>query len=96
MKQPSLTEQLQFTTVRVETTDSDGKQSVGTAFVVHHEEAGERRFLVTNKHVIDGMTSGILFFTEARDGAPVLGSRLNGRMRDVQALWTGHPIRMST
>ena len=91
MKQPSLTEQLQFTTVRVETTDSDGKQSVGTAFVVDHEEAGGRRFLVTNKHVIDGMTSGSLFFTEARDGAPVLGSRINGRMRDLQAHWTGHP-----
>ena len=91
MKQPSLTEQVQFTTVRIETTDGNGKGSVGTAFVVNHEEAGGRLFLVTNKHVLDGMTSGSLFFTERREGAPVLGSRINARMGDLHAHWTGHP-----
>ena len=57
MKQSTFAEQLLFTTVRVETTRRDGRQYVGTAFIVSYEEAGGQLFLVTNKHVVSDMTS---------------------------------------
>ena len=91
MRQSTFAEQMLFTTVRVETTRSDGKAYVGTAFVVRYEEAGGRLFLVTNKHVVADMTSGNLFFTEQQDGAPVLGSKITVIMRGVGTQWIGHP-----
>ena len=94
MRQSTFAEQILFSTVRVETTRSDGKAYVGTAFVVRYEEAEGRLFLVTNKHVVADMTSGDLFFTERQDDAPVLGSKITVRMMGVAAQWTGHPDPM--
>ncbi len=91
MKQSTFAEQLLFTTVRVEVIRGDGKPYVGTAFVVNYEEAGGQLFLVTNKHVVADMTSGSLFFTERRDGGPVLGSKVNLRMAGLGVQWIGHP-----
>ena len=91
MKQSTFAEQLLFTTVRVETTRTNGKIYVGTAFVVRFEEAGGQLFLVTNKHVVADMTAGNLFFTEGQDDAPVLGSKITVRMAGLSAQWIGHP-----
>ena len=94
MRQSTFSEQILFSTVRVETTRSDGRAYVGTAFVVRYEEVEGRLFLVTNKHVVADMTSGNLFFTERQDGAPVLGSKITVRMTGVDVQWTGHPDPM--
>lgn len=50
----SLAEEVLYTTVRLEGTTSHGT-SVGTGFLVMHEE---RLFIVTNKHVVAGVTNG--------------------------------------
>jgi S1-C subfamily serine protease len=50
----NLTEQLLFNTVRLEGVTETGSYSVGTGFLYMHRQ----RIVVTNKHVVKGITKG--------------------------------------
>ena len=91
MKQSSFADQLLFSTVRIETTDSDGRSYVGTGFIVNYEVSDGPPFLVTNRHVVNGMQLATLFFTERKGDSPVLGSRVDIGMVLPEEQWTGHP-----
>lgn len=79
-------------TLRVDTTLQDGSTGTGTAFALAHTHArGRSLFVVTNRHIVDGVVSGALVFTMARDGQPVLGSRFELRIEDFPEAWMLHP-----
>jgi len=92
MKPTSVTEQLLFATVRIETSSRE-HQGTGTGFAFSFSNGGKQYpFLVTNKHVIEGSENGRLYFTQARDGQPLLGEayrlEING---GFSGIWFGHP-----
>lgn len=87
-----------YQTVRIEASGPKGT-GVGTGFMFHYyvsEEngGGDGIFLVTNKHVIRGRTSGKFFFTK-RDPAtnrPLVGQRYDVTIVDnFEERWHGHP-----
>jgi hypothetical protein len=89
----SLAEQVFFTTVRVETEDDKGAQFVATAFAfAFPAEAGHQApFLVTARHVVEGMPTGSLTFIPERDGGPALERALKLKLAGFSALWRFHP-----
>src|SRR5712691_6816935 len=92
MQVSSVAEQLLFTTVRIETNYPDGRTGVGTGFIFSLNRAGNTYlFLVTNKHVVVGTSTGVLSFTTGRNGQPLLGQRYAIRISDFEQIWTGHP-----
>ncbi|TNF63649.1 MAG: serine protease [Burkholderiales bacterium] len=83
---------LLFHTLRVDTVLQDGSSGTGTAFVLAHTHArGRSLFVVTNRHLVEGVVSGALVFTIAREGQPVLGSRFELRIEDFPDAWMAHP-----
>lgn len=88
----STTKKLLFSTVRVDTVLEDGSQGSGTAFVVSHGHArGQHRFIVTNRHLVDGVRRGSLVFTQKRHGQPLLGQRFQLHIEQFPQAWFGHP-----
>lgn len=88
----STTKKLLFSTVRVDTVLDDGSQGSGTAFVVSHGNArGQHTFIVTNRHVVDGVCQGSLVFTQKRHGQPLLGQRFQLHIDQFPQAWFGHP-----
>ena len=88
----SATKKLLFNTVRVDTVLDDGSEGSGTAFVVSHAHArGQHTFIVTNRHLVDGVRRGGLVFTQGRHGQPLLGQRFQLNLDDFPQAWFGHP-----
>ncbi|CAN1539828.1 Trypsin-like peptidase domain containing protein [Burkholderiaceae bacterium] len=88
----STTKKLLFNTVRVDTVLEDGSQGSGTAFVVSHAHArGHHTFIVTNRHLVDGVRQGGLVFTQKRNGQPLLGQRFQLNIDQFPQAWFGHP-----
>ncbi len=87
-----------YQTVRIEASGPGGN-GVGTGFMFHYyvsEEngGGDGIFLVTNKHVIQEMTSGKFFFTKRDPAAdrPLVGQRYDVTIVDnFEQMWHGHP-----
>ena len=72
----SITKKLLFNTVRVDTVLEDGSEGSGTAFVVSHAHTrGNHTFIVTNRHLVEGVRRGGLVFTQKRNGQPAFGER---------------------
>jgi Trypsin-like peptidase domain len=85
------TEQLLFTTTRIETVTSGGAQGTGTGFIfTYNISTGEAPFVITNKHVIAGAKSGKLTFSQAKDGKPDLGIGWSIQADDFESFWFGH------
>ena len=63
MRVSTIAEQLFFTTFRIDTIAANGGQGSGTDFLFMHE-AGDHAcpFVVTKKHVVDGMKTGAIKF----------------------------------
>ena len=61
MQVTTIAEQLFFTTVRIDTVAANGAAGSGTGFLFLHK-VGEQGFpfVVTNKHVVNGMKAGAL------------------------------------
>lgn len=87
-----------YLTVRIEASGPKGI-GVGTGFMFHYyvseeDGGGAGVFLVTNKHVVQGMTSGKFFFTK-RDpmtNRPLVGQRYDVTITDnFEQMWHGHP-----
>ncbi len=90
----SATKRLLFNTVRVDTLLDDGSEGSGTGFVVEHGHAqarGRHRFIVTNRHLVEGVRRGGLIFTRRRQGQPLLGERFHIAIDDFPQAWFTHP-----
>ncbi len=92
MEVNSIAKKLLFNTVRVDTVLDDGSEGSGTAFVVSHAHArGTTTFIVTNRHLVDGVQRGGLVFTQKHNGQPMLGERFQLNIEDFPAAWFMHP-----
>jgi len=92
MEVSSITEQLLFTTVRLEIQDALGNSGIGTSFILNYTSQGKLYpFLVTNKHVISGAKIGRLTFIQMSDGKPLLGISYTLDISDFEQIWYGHP-----
>jgi S1-C subfamily serine protease len=88
----SITKKLLFNTVRVDTVLDDGSEGSGTAFVVSHSHPrGTTTFIVTNRHLVDGVRRGGLVFTQKRNGQPLFGQRFQLNIEDFPHAWFMHP-----
>lgn len=90
----TITQQLLFNTVLIETKDINDKPlGSGTSFVISHEFEGygEELFLVTNKHVIKNAFHGYTYFTQLKDGKPDIGNPFFIKSDSVESQFYGHP-----
>lgn len=92
MQPKTIAEQLFFTTVRIDTIAGNGAPGSGTGFFFSHKIGEENYpFVVTNKHVVEGMNEGALTFLQRRDAAPILGNGFRLRIDNWAQAWFGHP-----
>jgi hypothetical protein len=93
MEVESIAENLFFTTVRIDTVTNAGGQGAGTGFFYAHRISDTEHaiFVVTNKHVVNGMRSGSLTFHTGQDGKPALGKGFRLEIQDWPKAWFGHP-----
>lgn len=89
----SISKKLLFNTIRVDTVLEDGSEGSGTAFVISHahHRRGDHGFIVTNRHLVDGVRRGGLVFTQKRNGQPALGQRFQINIEDFPHAWFLHP-----
>ncbi|MFX0207035.1 MAG: serine protease, partial [Candidatus Hodarchaeota archaeon] len=88
----SLSEQLFFTTTRIEITHNDDSRGAGTGFLFHIEKEGKKYiFLITNKHVIKNSKKGVLMFNINEDGKPLLGQTYGINIDNFENVWINHP-----
>ncbi len=88
----SITKKLLFNTIRVDTVLDDGSEGSGTAFVFSHSSSsGMHTFVVTNRHLVEGVRSGGLVFTQKKHGQPALGERFQININDFSHAWFLHP-----
>jgi hypothetical protein len=92
MQIDSAAKRLLFSTVRVDTELEDGTAGSGTAFVINHRHArGSTPFIVTNRHLVEGVRRGGLIFTQQREGRPDFGRSFQLNIDDFPAAWFYHP-----
>ena len=92
MRVETITEQLLFATLRIET-----PSGTGTGFIMNYQWSEDLygSFLITNKHVVDGTENGRLTFTvadQSSEGPELsLGQTTSITLSDDAWMWTGHP-----
>lgn len=93
MKVDSLAENLFFTTVRIDTVAPNGGRGSGTGFLFLHKLADDKHapFVVTNKHVVEGMQTGSLTFHQRKGDEPNLGTGFRLDIGEWSKFWFGHP-----
>jgi S1-C subfamily serine protease len=92
MEVNTLSKKLLFNTIRVDTVLEDGSEGSGTAFVVSHaHKRGTHNFIVTNRHLVEGVRRGGLVFTQKRNGQPLIGQRFQLNIDDFPHAWFLHP-----
>ncbi len=81
--------------MRIETLDAaDNPLGVGTSFVLAHSFAGQAPtlFLISNRHVIEGGSTGFIYFTSKdSNGLPEVGKPFFIRVDGFDMQWHGHP-----
>ncbi len=92
MKFDSPSEQLFFTTVRIETVTAAGMGTgTGFGFLYDHHPTQQFPFIVTNKHVIKNAHMGRLLFTKEQGNSPLVGQRVDVDIGNFEQQWHGHP-----
>lgn len=94
MKIDTTAKQLLFSTMRIEGVTKDGSGSVGTAFMLEHDFPGyvTETFVVTNKHVVQGLEVAKLYFTRKLGNQPVIGNTFAYQCgAGFGAAFHGHP-----
>ena len=87
----TIAEQLLFTTLRIETRSSN-EQGTGTGFLFNYEHGGQQYpFVVSNKHVVRGASTGVVQFHKGSAGQPILGTAHRIEIDHFEDAWTGHP-----
>lgn len=92
----AFTEQLLFTTVRIETELSNGGQGVGTGFffAMKVDDSNTLPLIVTNKHVVQGATKGRFWLHEAQPGLTPpkpSGQFFPFEVDNFESRWIPHP-----
>lgn len=90
----SIIEQLCFSTTRIETKDSVGNTYSGTGFFFNFklDENKYINMIVTNKHVVKGMSEGTIRFTKADQyGNPMYQNHYPILIQDFEQHWIFHP-----
>lgn len=92
MEVKTISDQLLFSTIRIEVKTTNNKIGVGTGCLVQKKIDDERSaiFLVTNKHVIENADSGRIFFLKKENNNPVLGDKLDVYFNNFEKIWTIH------
>ncbi|MHA1347952.1 MAG: S1 family peptidase [Candidatus Heimdallarchaeaceae archaeon] len=87
--------QLLYSTLRIEG-QLPNSTSVGTGFIVLYEKEDMKYlFIVTNKHVVNGASSGKFFFTKSDNGNnPLVGQRFDINITDFDKSWFFHPAKI--
>lgn len=92
----SITEQLAFSTTRIEVIYSDGSRGTGTGFFfrLKESEQGHIPVIVTNKHVVESGKTGVFRLTlQDEKGDPIVGKVQTIQIDDFQKQWLYHPDR---
>ena len=92
----SISEQLTYSTVRIECQYSDGNSGTGTGFffrLLDNKENGTHiPVVIINKHVINGAIKGRLLFTKAQENnEPNDREHFNAYFDDFESFWRKHP-----
>lgn len=92
----SLTEQLSYSTVRIECVYADGSAGTGTGFFFRFKDnPDEKSFIpvvITNKHVIRSARRGTLIFCKANDSNEAIDTDHFSIFIDgFESLWRQHP-----
>lgn len=90
----SPTEQLAFSTVRIECQLHSGVTSTGTGFFYSLNRTADKHVpvIVTNKHVVEGSKTGRFVLTlQDENGDPAVGSHQEFGLEDFERLWVPHP-----
>ncbi|QZN78510.1 serine protease [Paenibacillus sp. DR312] len=96
MNSLSLSEQLTFSTIRIECELSDGSISTGTGFFFRFCDDGETNIpaIVTNKHVVADSVRGRLHFNVSdASGNPQEAKHNWIVIEDFEAAWVMHPLK---
>ncbi len=93
--QLTLSEQLSYSTVRIECTYSNGETGTGTGFFfnfLENKETGEYvPVIITNKHVVEGASKGRFIFTKANNnGEPIDNQHFPVEFDDFEKRWIFH------
>ncbi len=92
----SLTEQLSYSTVRIECEYTDGNIGTGTGYFFRFKNNKENNnyipVVITNKHVIEGSKKGRLIFTKANaQHEPLDKEHFNLFFENFETFWIKHP-----
>lgn len=90
----SLSEQLSYSTVRIECDYTDGNSGTGTGFFFKFLESSEGHIpvVITNKHVINNSKRGRLILTKANQNhEPLDNSHFAVYFDDFEKFWMKHP-----
>lgn len=90
----TITEQLMYSTIRIECDLGGGAISTGTGFLFRFLEENDKFIpaIVTNKHVVKGAVNGSFIFTLADDnGNPLNNKHEKFRFNNFENLWIMHP-----
>jgi len=92
MQVDSIAEQLFFTTLRIDTLDAAGNAGSGTGFFFSQKRGDQNYpFIVTNKHVVQGMSAGRLTLLKRDGDKPLIGQGFSLDISDWSIAWYGHP-----
>jgi len=90
----TLSEQIQHSTIRIQTNMTSGNTSTGTGFFFKFLEKNNGEHIpviITNKHVIEDSTDGSFIFTVSKNGQPDYGNIKDYKISDFKKKWIGHP-----
>jgi len=90
----SPSEQIMYSTVRIECLLGDGNGSTGTGFFFRFLDNGESHIpaIVTNKHVVNGAVRGRFLMTVSdSNGDPKNDEHVPIQFENFQSLWIFHP-----
>jgi hypothetical protein len=93
MENLSIIEQACFSTTRIETKDANGNSYSGTGFFFsYHNEGKTIPCIITNKHVVEGMTTGCFRLTKAdANGSPLYKEHFHVQIDQFEQHWIFHP-----
>src|SRR5690625_253420 len=93
--QLSISEQLMYSTARIECVLHNGVISVGTGFFYKFPERDDGKYIpviVTNKHVVSGSVKGNFILTESDEkGNPLERNHLKVEFDKFEDMWKEHP-----